>query len=55
MKVVIEPSSAVGVAAVLGPLRSRSELGRVGVVLCGGNIDLVRLPELIRVTDEAST
>lgn len=47
MKIVIEPSSAVGVAAVLGALRGRGELQRVGVILCGGNIDLARLPELI--------
>jgi threonine dehydratase len=52
MKIVIEPSSAVGVAAVLGPLRSRSELKRVGVILCGGNIDLIRLPDLIRSTGD---
>jgi len=54
MKIVIEPSSAVGVAAVLGPLRTRSELQRVGVILCGGNVDLARLPELIRSTGDAA-
>ncbi len=43
MKIVIEPSSAVAVAAVLG-----DELDvtgrRVGVILSGGNVDLERLP-----------
>jgi threonine dehydratase len=45
MKIVIEPSSAVPVAAVLrpgGPLRGR----RVGIILSGGNVDLDRLPWL---------
>jgi threonine dehydratase len=43
MKIVIEPSSAVPVAALLQPdhpLRGR----RVGVILSGGNVDLDRLP-----------
>ncbi len=46
MKLVIEPSAAVGVAAVLDPAFARlaPEAERVGVVLCGGNVDLDRLP-----------
>ncbi len=43
MKIVIEPSSAVAVAALLGgalPVSGK----RVGVVLTGGNVDLDRLP-----------
>jgi len=43
MKIIIEPSSAVAVAAVLkadGPLQGL----RVGVILSGGNVDLTRLP-----------
>eukprot|EP00658_Telonema_sp_P-2_P070846 TRINITY_DN60231_c0_g2_i1.p1 TRINITY_DN60231_c0_g2~~TRINITY_DN60231_c0_g2_i1.p1 ORF type:complete len:269 (-),score=69.05 TRINITY_DN60231_c0_g2_i1:410-1216(-) len=46
MKLVIEPSAGVGVAVVL----SKDFLGRVpkgsrvGVVLCGGNVDLDQLP-----------
>ena len=43
MKIVIEPSSAVAVAALLSgslPIAGR----RVGVVLTGGNVDLDRLP-----------
>ena len=47
MKLVIEPGAACSVAAVLsnqfkalvGP-----EVKRVGVVLCGGNVDLDHLP-----------
>lgn len=43
MKIVIEPSSAVAVAALF---RNRSEFKnrRVGVILSGGNVDLSTLP-----------
>ncbi len=43
MKIVIEPSAAVPVAALL---EKRSEIpgNRVGVILSGGNVDLNRLP-----------
>jgi threonine dehydratase len=43
MKIVIEPSSAVPVAAVLD---KQIEIGglRVGIVLSGGNVDLASLP-----------
>jgi threonine dehydratase len=45
MKLVIEPSAAVPVAAVLtDKFRSLEGLDRVGVVLSGGNVDLDRLP-----------
>jgi threonine dehydratase/serine racemase len=45
MKIVIEPSGAVGIAAVLADVfRSMPGLGRVGVVISGGNVDLTKLP-----------
>ncbi len=45
MKLVIEPSAAVAVAAVLGEeFRAFEGLGRVGVILSGGNLDLDKLP-----------
>jgi len=47
LKIVIEPSAAVALAVVLdraSPLRGR----RVGVVLSGGNVDLERLPWMMR-------
>jgi threonine dehydratase len=45
MKLVIEPSAAVGIAAVLADVfRSMPGLGRVGVILTGGNVDLANLP-----------
>lgn len=44
LKVVIEPSAGVGVAAVLrSETRARRELGSVAVVLCGGNVDVSAL------------
>jgi threonine dehydratase/serine racemase len=44
-KLLIEPSSAVAVAAVLGDgFRALPRLRRVGVVLSGGNVNLDRLP-----------
>lgn len=46
-KLLVEPSSAVALAAVLTPeFRARPGLRRVGVVLSGGNVDLDRLPWL---------
>ncbi len=44
MKLVIEPSAGVGVAALLGPLRERRDFGSCAVILCGGNVDLDALP-----------
>ena len=47
MKLMIEPSAAVGVAAVLSE-KFKSllvhEIKNVGVILCGGNVDLDNLP-----------
>ena len=45
MKLVIEPSAAVGVAVALDEsMCTRPGLSPMGVVLCGGNVDLDRLP-----------
>lgn len=43
-KLLIEPSSAVAVAAVLSESFQRIPGTRVGVVLSGGNVDLTKLP-----------
>ena len=41
MKLVIEPSAAVGVAVALSrAFRDRPGPERVGVILCGGNVDI---------------
>ena len=47
MKLMIESSAAVGVAAVLSEkfqALPAQELKNVGVILCGGNVDLDNLP-----------
>ncbi len=47
MKIVVEPSAAVCMGALLG--RSREVAGlRVGIILSGGNVDLDRLPWAVR-------
>ena len=44
LKVVIEPSAGVGVAALLrDDMRARSELGTTAVGRCGGNVDVSAL------------
>jgi threonine dehydratase len=45
MKIIIEPSSAVAVAATLGDELSVTGK-RVGIIISGGNVDLDRLPWL---------
>jgi serine racemase len=40
MQVVVEPSGAVGLAAALSPQFNSHRGKRVGVILCGGNVDL---------------
>jgi threonine dehydratase/serine racemase len=45
MKLTIEPSAAVGVAVACGDwMRKQKDHADVGVVLCGGNVDLSNLP-----------
>ena len=44
MKIIIEPSSAVAVAALLSSEMQNLGLARVGVILSGGNVDLGDLP-----------
>jgi threonine dehydratase len=44
-KLLVEPSSAVALAAVLTEeFRALPGLGRVGIILSGGNVDLDHLP-----------
>ena len=46
LKVVVEPSGAVGAAALLaGRIEVRER--RVGVILSGGNVDAARFAELV--------
>ena len=46
-KLVIEPSAAVGIAATRSPAFRARGHRRIGVVLCGGNLDLDALPSLL--------
>ena len=39
MKLAVEPAGAAATAALLGPLRERLQGQRVGVIVCGANID----------------
>lgn len=53
-KLVIEPSSGVGIAAVLQEADADSPLagcGRIGVVLCGGNVDLAAFGALLQQSE----
>jgi threonine dehydratase len=42
MKLVTEPASAAGLAALLGPLRDRLRGQRVGIIACGSNLDIAQ-------------
>ena len=46
LKVVIEVSSAAGVAAVMSDRMKNMDpkIKNVGVILCGGNVDIDNLP-----------
>jgi len=45
MKIVVEPSSAVPLAAILEK-KIQTENKRIGIILSGGNVDLKKLPFL---------
>lgn len=53
LKVMVEPSAAVGLAAVLTPefnnmyKLSEGDCARVGIILCGGNCDVAKVAKLI--------
>jgi len=40
MKLAVEPAAAAATAALFGPLRDRLAGRRVGIILCGANIDI---------------
>jgi threonine dehydratase len=47
MKLVAEPAAATATAALLGPLAKRLDGRRVGLIVCGSNIDAPRFQELL--------
>ena len=51
MKLAVEPAGAAATAAVIGPLRERLVGKRVGVIVCGSNIDLSTFTQLIGHVD----
>eukprot|EP00058_Branchiostoma_floridae_P028532 XP_002614023.1 hypothetical protein BRAFLDRAFT_57251 [Branchiostoma floridae] len=53
MKLVVEPSGVVGVAAALSDsFKAREEPAKnVAVILSGGNLDLLKLPDLLSVSE----
>jgi threonine dehydratase len=40
LKLAVEPAGAAAMAALCGPLRERLRDKRVGIIVCGTNIDL---------------
>jgi threonine dehydratase len=44
MKIIIEPSSAVPLAALLSKKTDLQKMKRIGIILSGGNVDLGKLP-----------
>lgn len=46
-KLVAEPAAAAATAALLGPLRERLTDKRVGLIVCGSNIDSIRYCQLL--------
>lgn len=47
MKLAVEPAAAAATAALLGPLRDRLVGRRVGLIVCGSNIDATTFGELL--------
>lgn len=48
LSMLVEPACAAGLAAVNGPLASRLQDKRVGLIFCGSNIDLASWTALVR-------
>ena len=51
MKLAVEPAAAAGTAALAGPLREELAGKRVGVIVCGTNIDPASHAKLLQGTD----
>jgi threonine dehydratase len=47
MKLAVEPAGAAATAALCGPLRERMRGQRVGVIVCGSNIDVATFAEQV--------
>jgi len=53
MKLAVEPAGAAATAALCGPLRARLRGKRVGVIVCGANIDLATFSAQAEVKRDA--
>lgn len=51
MKLAVEPAAAAATAALCGPLRPRLAGKRVGVIVCGTNIDLASFTRLVKMAE----
>ena len=51
MKLAVEPAAAAGTAALAGPLREELAGKRVGLIVCGTNIDPATHAKLLQGTD----
>jgi threonine dehydratase len=52
LKLAVEPAGAAATAALLGPLRERLVGKKVGVVICGSNIDAASFAEHMRLASQ---
>lgn len=53
MKLAVEPAAASAMAALAGPLRERLQGQRVGIIVCGSNIDFETFTRLAEFTSAA--
>jgi threonine dehydratase len=53
-KLAVEPAGAAATAALVGPLRERLHGKRVGVIVCGSNIDVATFARLVAEPDPSS-
>ena len=51
MKLAVEPAGAAATAALCGPLRERLQGKRVGVLVCGTNIDITTFADAVAMVD----
>ena len=51
MKLGVEPAGAAATAALVGPLRERLRGRRVGVIVCGTNIDTATFCRFVGAAD----
>jgi threonine dehydratase len=55
MKLAVEPAGAAATAALVGPLRERLDGKRVGIMVCGANIDLATFSAQVLMPEATST